>query len=387
MIDLSQATTDQLIQLIDEDPTRVAGLIDHTLLKPDATEAMVAQLCHEAVQYNFASVCVNPTHVLYAAEKVAGSGVKVCAVVGFPLGASTTKAKVDETEQAIASGATEIDMVINIGAVKSRDDDFTQAQITAVTNAAHAHHALCKVIIETSYLTNEEKVRVCKVARAAGANFVKTSTGFSGGGATVEDVALMRHAVGPHMGVKASGGVRSFDDARRLIAAGANRLGASNGVRIVQEAQLAKRGETHILRVAEAVLYVTDMPRAKQFYTQVLGLPLSSEFADTLFLQTGQNSTLILFDVNTMETRISPIPGHGARGRGHVCLAVPPEQMDAWRERLIQHGVVIEHEQDWSLGTHSLYFRDPDENSLELMDGRHYRRVWRRLQETGDLGY
>jgi catechol 2,3-dioxygenase-like lactoylglutathione lyase family enzyme len=141
------------------------------------------------------------------------------------------------------------------------------------------------------------------------------------------------------------------------------------------------------LRVAEAVLYVTDIPRARQFYTEVLGLPVTNEFEDALFLQTGQNSTLILFDINKLEQRISPIPGHGARGRGHVSLSIAPEQMDAWRERLRAHGVAIEHEQDWSVGTHSIYFRDPDENSLELMDGRHYRRVWRRLQETEAQGY
>jgi deoxyribose-phosphate aldolase len=397
MLNPSINSPQPLISLIDEDPTRVAGLIDHTLLKPDATEAMIAQLCKEAVEYGFATVCVNPTNARYAADRVAGSGVKVCVVVGFPLGASTTQAKVLETEQAIAVGATEIDMVINIGAVKSGDDVFTREQITAVTQTAHAHSALCKVIIETSYLSNEEKVRVCQIAREVGADFVKTSTGFSGGGATgggamgggatVEDVALMRHTVGPEMGVKASGGIRSFDEAKRMIAAGANRLGTSNGVRIVQEAQMAKRGETQILRVAEAVLYVADIGRAKQFYTAVLGLPLSAEFEDAIFLQTGQNSTLILFDINKLETRISPIPKHGARGQGHVCLSIPPEQMDAWRERLSQHGVAIEHEQDWSLGTHSIYFRDPDENSLELMDGRHYRRVWRRLQEAGELGY
>lgn len=387
MNDLASTPIVELLPLIDADPPRIAGLIDHTLLKPDATEAMIEQLCQEARQYHFASVCVNPTHVRFAAAQLVGSDVKVCAVVGFPLGASTTTAKVTETEQAIAGGATEIDMVINIGAVKGGDDGFTRAQITAVTETAHRHHALCKVIIETSYLSNEEKVRVCRIAREVGADFVKTSTGFSGGGATVEDVALMRHTVGQQMGVKASGGVRSYDDARRMIAAGANRLGTSNGVRIAQEAQLAKRGETQILRVAEAVLYVSDIPRAKQFYTQVLGLPVSNEFEDALFLQTGQNSTLILFDINKLEQRISPIPGHGARGRGHVCLSIPPEQMDAWRERLREHGVAIEHEQDWSLGTHSIYFRDPDENSLELMDGRHYRRVWRRLQETEEQGY
>ena len=249
MSDLTNATTEQLIQLIDEDPTRVAGLIDHTLLKPDATEEMIAQICREAVRHQFFSVCVNPTNVRFAAEQLQGSAVKVCAVVGFPLGATTTKEKVSETQTAVENGATEIDMVINIGAVKSRDDEFTLGQITAVTQTCHEKGALCKVIIETSYLTNEEKVRVCKIAKEAGADFVKTSTGFSGGGATVEDVALMRHTVGQGMGVKASGGIRSLDDARRMVAAGANRLGVSSGVRIVQEAEAAKRGGTEILGV------------------------------------------------------------------------------------------------------------------------------------------
>lgn len=387
MTNIATATTEQLIQLIDEDPTRIAKLIDHTLLKPDATEAMIEQLCKEAVQYGFASVCVNPTHVRLAASLVAGGEVKVCAVVGFPLGATTTKEKVAETQNAIEAGATEIDMVINIGAVKSGDDEFTRAQITAVTETCHHHHALCKVIIETSYLTNEEKVRVCKIAREAGADFVKTSTGFSGGGAMVEDVALMRHTVGQTVGVKASGGIRSLDDARKMVAAGANRLGASSGVRIVQEAFLARQGDTQILRVAEAVLYVSDLARAKQFYTEVLGLPVSQEFEDALFLQTGQNSTLILFESGKLATRVSVIPQHGATGPGHVCLAIPPEQMNAWRGRLLQHNVEIEHEQAWSLGTHSLYFRDPDDNSLELMDGRHYRRVWRKLFDKPGEAY
>lgn len=387
MPNIATATTEQLIQLIDEDPTRLAGLIDHTLLKPDVTEAMIAQLCREAIRHHFVSVCVNPTHVRFAAEQLQGSGVKVCAVVGFPLGATTTKEKVVETQNAIEAGATEIDMVINIGAVKSKDDDFTLGQMTAVTRAAHQQNALCKIIIETSYLTNEEKVRVCQIARQAGADFVKTSTGFSGGGATVEDVALMRHTVGQGMGVKASGGIRSLDDARRMVAAGANRLGVSSGVQIMQEAAAAAQGDTEVLGVAEAVLYVSDVPRAAKFYTEVLGLPVSSQFEDAVFLQTGQNSTLILFDVEKIKTRQSVIPAHGAQGRGHVCLAVPPEQLDGWRARLLAHQVEIEHEQDWSLGTHSIYFRDPDGNSLELMDGRHYRRVWRKLQEQDETTY
>lgn len=384
MPDLATATTEQLIQLIDEDPTRIARLIDHTLLKPDATEEMIAQICREALRHHFFSVCVNPTHVRFAVEQLKGSDVKVCAVVGFPLGATTTKEKVAETVTATEAGANEIDMVINIGAVKSKDNAFTLAQITAVTQAAHQHHALCKVIIETSYLTNEEKVRVCKLAKKAGADFVKTSTGFSGGGATVEDVALMRHTVGQTMGVKASGGIRSLDDARRMVAAGANRLGASSGVRIMQEAAAEARGETEILGVAEAVLYVSDIECARIFYTNVLGLPVSYQFDDAIFLQTGQNSTIILFDTEKMKLRQSVIPMHGTHGQGHVCLAIPPQQMDAWRARLLMHNVDIEHEQDWPQGTHSIYFRDPDGNSLELIDGRHYRRVWRKLQEQSE---
>lgn len=380
--------TEQLIQLIEKKPTEIARLIDHTLLKPDATEGMISQLCKEAERYQFASVCVNPTNVRFARSQLAAkSPVRVCAVVGFPLGATTTREKVSETETAVELGATEIDMVINIGAVKGGDFDFTREQITAVTQAAHKRHAICKVIIETSYLTTAEKIRVCEIAKEAGADFVKTSTGFSGGGATVEDVALMRHTVGPEMGVKASGGIRSLDDAKRMIAAGANRLGLSAAVQIMHEAELAERGSTEILRVAEAVLYVSSIPRAKKFYTTVLGLPVSQEFEDAVFLQTGQNSTLILFDVNMLKTRVSPIPAHGTRGRGHVCLAIPPEQMNAWRQRLVAHNVPIEHEQDWSFGTHSIYFRDPDENSLELMDGRHYRRVWRRMQEGSKTEY
>jgi len=270
--------------------------------------------------------------------------------------------------------------VINIGAVKSGDNAFVQEQITDVVAAAHSHEALCKVIIETSYLTNEEKVRVCKMAARAGADFVKTSTGFSGGGATVEDVALMRHTVGPEIGVKASGGIRSFNQARKMVAAGANRLGLSSGVKIMEEAQVLKAGGTDILGVAEAVLYVSDLIKARDFYRDVLQLPVTAQFDDACFLQTGQRSTLIIFEIDKLLSRESIIPPHGARGQGHVSLAIPAGQMDAWRERLRQHGVAIEHEQDWPVGTHSIYFRDPDQNSLELMDSSHYERVWARLQ-------
>jgi deoxyribose-phosphate aldolase len=215
----------------------LAHLIDHTLLKPDATVQQINQLCHEALLYNFASVCINPTHVKLAAQLLKNSDVKVCTVVGFPLGATSTQAKVHETEQALNDGATEIDMVINIGALKGGDNQLVEQDIAGVVRMAHSRGALCKVIIETALLTDEEKVRACRLAKKAGADFVKTSTGFSSGGATIEDVALMRHTVGPNIGVKASGGIRTLVDAQNMIAAGATRLGASAGVKIVQEAQ------------------------------------------------------------------------------------------------------------------------------------------------------
>ena len=215
----------------------VAHLIDHTLLKPEATVQQISQLCHEALLHRFASVCVNPSHVKLAAQLLHNSDVKVCTVVGFPLGATSPQAKVFETEQALADGATEIDMVINIGALKGGDDDLVERDIAGVVEAAHRHQALCKVIIETALLNNEEKIRACQLAKKAGANFVKTSTGFSSGGATIEDVQLMRQTVGPLIGVKASGGIRNLADAQNMIAAGATRLGASAGVKIIQEAQ------------------------------------------------------------------------------------------------------------------------------------------------------
>lgn len=219
--------------------SEIAHLIDHTLLKPEATVQQITQLCHEALLYNFASVCVNPAHVKLAAELLKNSDVKVCTVVGFPLGATSTQAKVSETEQALNDGATEIDMVINIGALKGGEDSRVEQDIAAVAGAAHSRGALCKVIIETSLLTNDEKVRACQLAKKAGADFVKTSTGFSGGGATIEDVALMRRTVGPGLGVKASGGIKTLADAQSMVAAGATRLGASAGVKIIKEAHQA----------------------------------------------------------------------------------------------------------------------------------------------------
>lgn len=211
----------------------IAKMIDHTLLKPEATQQQIQILCEEAKEYSFASVCVNPAWVALAAEKLKGTDVKVCTVIGFPLGATTSETKAFETKNAIDNGATEVDMVINIGALKSGDYDLVEKDIRAVTSAAQGK-ALTKVIIETCLLTEEEKVRVCELSVKAGADYVKTSTGFSTGGATVEDIALMRKTVGPDKGVKASGGVRSPEDAQNMINAGATRIGASSGVKIVQ---------------------------------------------------------------------------------------------------------------------------------------------------------
>lgn len=212
---------------------QIANMIDHTLLKPESTKEQVEILCQEAKEYTFASVCVNPTWVAYAHELLEGTQVKVCTVIGFPLGASTPEVKAFETKDAIANGATEVDMVINIGALKSGDDALVKRDMEAVV-AASKGKALSKVIIETCLLTDEEKVKACKLAVEAGADYVKTSTGFSTGGATVADIALMRKTVGPDIGVKASGGVRSLEDAQNMIEAGATRLGASSGVKIMQ---------------------------------------------------------------------------------------------------------------------------------------------------------
>ena len=212
----------------------VAGMIDHTLLKPTATRDQVAELCDEAREFHFISVCVNPAWVDFCAQRLAGSGVKVCAVIGFPLGATTPESKVYESEQCLLRGATELDMVVNIGALKGREDDLVERDIRGVADACRRAGALSKVILETGLLTDDEKVRACQLSRSAGADYVKTSTGFGAGGATVEDVALMRNAVGPLMGVKASGGVGSAQDAQNMIAAGATRIGASAGIKIVR---------------------------------------------------------------------------------------------------------------------------------------------------------
>ncbi|MEW9500473.1 deoxyribose-phosphate aldolase [Jeotgalibacillus marinus] len=211
----------------------IAKMIDHTLLKPEATNEQITELCQEASEHGFMSVCVNPTWVSLASKLLEGTDVKVCTVIGFPLGASATETKAFETKQAIEDGATEVDMVINIGALKSMQFDVVQQDIQAVVDAAKGN-ALTKVIIETSLLTEEEKVRACELAVAAGTDYVKTSTGFSTGGATVEDIQLMRKTVGAEIGVKASGGVRSTEDANQMIEAGATRIGASSGVKILQ---------------------------------------------------------------------------------------------------------------------------------------------------------
>jgi deoxyribose-phosphate aldolase len=218
-------------------PAGVASLIDHTLLKPDATRLNIEELCREAAQFKFATVCVNPTWVALSARLLAGTGVGVCSVVGFPLGATTADVKGYETQRAIFDGAREIDMVINVGALKSGDLRVVERDIAAVTEPCRECGALSKVIIEAALLTDDEKVTACTLAKAAGADYVKTSTGFGPGGATAADVALMRRVVGAEMGVKAAGGVRDLESLNAMVAAGATRVGASAGVKIVQEAR------------------------------------------------------------------------------------------------------------------------------------------------------
>ncbi len=209
-----------------------AKLIDHTILKPVASKEDVRRICDEAKQHGFFSVCINPYWVAYAKELLKGTDVKVCTVIGFPLGANTTAVKEYETRDALKNGADEIDMVINLGALKSGDYDTVLNDISAVRKACEGH--ILKVIIETSQLTDEEKVKTCELAAKAGADFVKTSTGFTGGGATAADVALMRKSVPANMQVKASGGVRSREDFDAMVAAGATRIGASSGVKIIE---------------------------------------------------------------------------------------------------------------------------------------------------------
>ena len=213
----------------------IARFIDHTLLKPEAKPADIEKLCGEAKEFHFAAVCVNPAFVSQCAQALRGTGIPIACVVGFPLGANTTETKVIETRQAIANGAAEIDMVANIGRLKAHEDSYVRDEIAAVTAAAHSANAIVKVIIEAVLLTDEEKVRACELAKQAGADFVKTSTGFASGGATLHDVELMRRTVGDEMGVKAAGGIRNYDQAMAMIHAGATRIGASAGVAIVKE--------------------------------------------------------------------------------------------------------------------------------------------------------
>jgi deoxyribose-phosphate aldolase len=221
-------------------PAEIARLIDHTLLKADATRDEIQKLCAEALTYSFASVCVNPWNVPQAAEILRGSPVKVCTVVGFPLGATLPEVKVFETQRAIQHGAQEIDMVINIGALKSELIGLLESDIRGVVVASHDGGTICKVIIETCLLSKEQKIRAALASKSAGADFVKTSTGFSTAGATPEDVRLIRETIGAGTGIKAAGGVRTLEDLERMVEAGATRIGASAGVKIVEQARAGK---------------------------------------------------------------------------------------------------------------------------------------------------
>ncbi len=236
------AGADRIASTLGVAPTdgSLSHMIDHTLLKPDATQDEIAQLCYEARKYGFASVCVNPSYVKLCADLLKGSDVLVCTVVGFPLGATSTESKVFETQKAIRDGATEVDMVINVGALKSRDYELVERDIASVARACHAGGAILKVIIEAALLDDEEKVAACQLAKVAGADFVKTSTGFGPGGATAEDVALMRRVVGPKIGVKAAGGIRSL---RRCPADDRRRRQSHRGQRQRQD-----RARSHVMR-------------------------------------------------------------------------------------------------------------------------------------------
>lgn len=238
MIDINTVSAEQLHGIVVEDPRQVARVIDHTLLKPQSTVAQVEHLCTEAIEHHFASICIQPTHVKRVAGLLTDTPVRTCTVVGFPLGANTTAVKVYETQQVLADGATEVDMVINIGALKDGNDSRVGADIAAVVEATHHGGGICKVIIETILLTDNEKVRASKLVEQAGAEFVKTSTGFAGGGATIADVRLMRQSIGPQIRIKAAGGIRSLADAIAMIEAGATRLGTSAGLQLLKEAQL-----------------------------------------------------------------------------------------------------------------------------------------------------
>ncbi|GAP20027.1 deoxyribose-phosphate aldolase [Leptolinea tardivitalis] len=217
---------------------QLAKYIDHTLLKQEASVPQIAKLCEEAIKYNFAAICVNATNIAQCAKLLKGTDVKLSSTVGFPLGATLPSVKAYETEQAIAAGASEIDMVMNVGAMKSGNLALVKEDIAAVVKAAHAHKVIVKVIIETCLLTDDEKVKACQICKEVGADFVKTSTGFNSAGATVADVALMRKTVGPDMGVKAAGGVRTREDVLAMIEAGATRIGTSGGVKIMEGAEI-----------------------------------------------------------------------------------------------------------------------------------------------------
>ncbi|KPV63194.1 MAG: Deoxyribose-phosphate aldolase [Candidatus Bathyarchaeota archaeon BA2] len=217
------------------DRKQLAKMIDYTLLKPDATEDDIIKVCKEATKYNFASVCINPVYVSLATKLLKGTGVKVCTVVGFPLGANAPEIKAFEAKNAIEKGAQEIDMVMNIGALKSGNYELVKKDMTAVIEVAKERNVVTKVILECGFLTDEEKVTVCKLAKEAGADFVKTSTGFGPSGATIHDVKILKKVVGGNIGVKAAGGIRSYKDALMMIKAGADRIGASAGVEIVKE--------------------------------------------------------------------------------------------------------------------------------------------------------
>lgn len=216
--------------------SELAAMIDHTLLKPEATPEQISKLCQEAEEHGFGTVCVNPVYVRLAADLLRDTSVEVCSVAGFPLGANTPLTKAREATQAAQQGAREIDMVINVGALKAGNHDLARADIAGVVQACHGTGAICKVIIEAGLLTREEKVTACELAKEAGADYVKTSTGFIAGGATLEDVALMRETVGEETGVKASGGIRTYEQARDMILAGASRIGTSSGVQIIEGA-------------------------------------------------------------------------------------------------------------------------------------------------------
>ncbi len=243
MADLATATPAAWQPPLVDTPAALARLIDHTLLKPEAGEDQIRALCDEALTYNFASVCVNPTWAPLCVELLAGSPVKACTVIGFPLGATLPAVKAYEVDQVAQLGVQEVDMVLQVGRLRDGDYRTVERDIAAVADAAQENGLLLKVIIETGLLTDEQKVAACVIAEAAGANFVKTSTGFNGGGATVADIALMRRLVGNRLGVKASGGIRTAADALSMVAAGANRIGASAGVRIMQEMAGATAGE------------------------------------------------------------------------------------------------------------------------------------------------